>query len=454
MFYRTAVTATKTLTILCPRRSAGEALSPSPGVTEILELLHLSMVDWRSLPLDQRVFHPSARVEDAAVTAWLLEKLPEPATRPYYPGLLHADHDRSDPVCVGAILGSRMHLTQSRLDKFAECPFRYWCQYGMALQEAPHASITAPDIGNFIHAILEQFFRETADREYPLSDEETNAIAERLIRDYLERLGVLETGRLGYLFGRLRRSVSVFLAAIMEEYAQGRFVPMGFEVPVGQRTENEDVPYIRPVQIETEGGVTVTLSGVIDRIDRYTAEDGREYVRVVDYKTGTRSFSLAEVRQGMHVQLLLYLFSLWQGGIQTKAKATHTVLPAGAVYFQVRPGEVASESMLTPDEARALSISHVGRSGIWLRDEEILEAMDNGLTGKYVPITRKKDGTLTGKATLHDLAQFGALYEELRSLIGKMALEIHEGRSNAAPRITPGKNACTYCPYHSICRIP
>ena len=274
------------------------------------------------------------------------------------------------------------------------------------------------------------------------------------MKGYLSRLGVEETGRLGYLFVRLRRSVSVFLEAIMEEYGQGRFVPMAFELPVGLPASDPDAPQIRPVTIETEGGVQVTLSGVIDRVDRYTASDGKEYVRVVDYKTGSRSFSLHEIRQGMHVQLLLYLFSLWQGGIRNRPPQDRTeLLPAGAVYFQVRPGEAASDAMLTPEDARQRAIDNITRSGIWLRNEEVLEAMDAGLTGKYVPVTRKKDGSLTGRATLQDLAQFGALYEELRSIIGDIAGEMHAGRSAAAPRMHPWGKECGYCPFGAVCRV-
>lgn len=451
MFYRTAASATESLTIFCPRKNAGESCTPSPGVTRMLALLHREEIpEWDSQPIEKRIYHTTARTTDPSLAAWLKAQS-DVTKRSYYPNLMHADHDRADGDCIGAILGARMRMTQTRLDSFAGCPFRYWCQYGIALREAPHATITSPDIGTFIHAILEQFFRETADRTFPLPKEETEEIAERLIRAYLERLGVEQSGRLGYLFVRLRRSVSVFLEAIMDEYAQGRFVPMGFEVPVGIPTDND--LQVRPVTIETEGGVSVTLTGIIDRVDRYTADDGKEYVRVVDYKTGARSFSLSEVRQGMHVQLLLYLFSLWHGGLQTSSAKQTELLPAAAVYFQVRPGEVASNAMLTPEDARQLSLDHIGRSGIWLRDEEVLEAMDKGLSGKYVPVTRKKDGTLTGKATLQDLAQFGQLYGELRQIIGSIAQDIHTGHSVATPKRTAWGKECTYCPFGAVCRV-
>jgi len=452
MFYRTAASAAKTLTVLCPMTNGGESCAPSPAVERITALTGVKPLHWREVPAENRIFHTAARPEDPSLSAWLHRK--KEGSPRFYPGLMDASADHADPECIGALAGGRLRLTQSRLDSFTACPFRYWCQYGMALKEAPHAAITAPDIGNFVHAILEQFFRETGDRVYPLPAAETEALAETLVKNYLHRLGVEETGRLGYLFLRLRRSVSVFLEAIMEEYAQGRFVPMAFELPVGLPSEDPDTPAVRPVTLTTEGGVQVTLSGIIDRVDRYTASDGQEYVRVVDYKTGSRTFSLKEVRQGLHVQLLLYLFALWQGGMPGKNHTAEDtkLLPAGAVYFQVRPGETASDAMLTPEEARRRAVDGTGRSGIWLRDEEVLEAMDAGLSGKYVPVTRKKDGSLSGRATLQDLAQFGALYEDLRTIIGSIAAEITDGKSAASPKISRGVRECTYCPFGAVCR--
>lgn len=70
-----------------------------------------------------------------------------------------------------------------------------------------------------------------------------------------------------------------------------------------------DIP---PVELG-DGDGAVTLTGIADRVDGWL-HDGRLYLRVVDYKTGKKSFSLSDVWYGMGLQMLLYLFALGRDG--------------------------------------------------------------------------------------------------------------------------------------------
>ena len=48
-------------------------------------------------------------------------------------------------------------LSVSRLEKYAQCPFAYFIQYGLKAKERKEYSFTAPDLGTFIHNILDNF---------------------------------------------------------------------------------------------------------------------------------------------------------------------------------------------------------------------------------------------------------------------------------------------------------
>ena len=78
-----------------------------------------------------------------------------------------------------------------------------------------------------------------------------------------------------------------------------------------------------------------------------------------------------------------------------------------------------------------------------------MKAMDDENMNR-LSCTRKKDGTLSGD--LADRAQLKQLKKYVFSFLGKMVDEIASGNVDPNP-YTRGTshNACTYCPYGSIC---
>ena len=52
------------------------------------------------------------------------------------------------------------------------------------------------------------------------------------------------------------------------------------------------------------------LQGRIDRID-VCRKDGKVYVRVVDYKSGSTRFDLTSIYYGLQLQLAVYLNAAW-----------------------------------------------------------------------------------------------------------------------------------------------
>ena len=95
-------------------------------------------------------------------------------------------------------------------------------------------------------------------------------------------LGGLEgqSERFQYLFRRLLRSVQAVVDNVAQELCASRFRPISFELGFGSRGE------LPPVELTAEG-VTISVSGFVDRVDGWV-ENGRLHLRVVDYKTGRR----------------------------------------------------------------------------------------------------------------------------------------------------------------------
>ncbi len=500
MYYRTAAAATEKLYILAP--VPGET-SLSEGATRIATILGDDRVtSFGAKPLEDVLYHPSsadyllARRNRPGAEHDFLENLAKETNSGLTDVPLTAAHDvvkiasdiPAEPVENRKDFPKRrISLTQTRIEKFIDCPFLYWCQYKMKLRDTAKAELSTPDVGVFVHEILEKFFRDLPAGFDPasVSREDIEHRADICIADYLRRLakqsgmwdlirlqsddanadtvpvtsaelkkivpeGIQMDARLEYLFLRLRRSVLVFLEAILREIAQSGFTPAAFELPIG--TAPEDPQNVTPVRFVTEDGFEVVLRGVADRVDIYRQTDGTSYVRVVDYKTGAKTFSLEDVRQGIGVQLLIYLFSVWKSGIPGIANPGE-LLPAGAVYFSARPGQGRSERPLTPEEARELVIHSITRSGIFLADEDVLDAMDRGLTGEYVPVKKDKNGDIKSTAALATLEEFGQLYRELSDTVSGIATEITSGIAHASPKMRGGRLPCEYCSHQLICRI-
>ena len=463
MFYRTAASASEKLFLLAPS-DGGRTLSE--GARRVGDILGAAgcpgVRAFGELPLSEILYHP-------ATAEYLLSRRPDPADQEILKALVGESGKAAVPLTgisdriarAQAAPTDRMRLSQTRIDTFLTCPFRYACRFGVKIEEPPEARITAADVGSFVHAVLERYFTEFPPTDTPLSDGEMRAAASRIIGDYMDELAratggdLASDGRLTYLFRRLERHVLVFLRAISAEIAQSGFRPAAYEMPIGSPRGAATENAARPLVIRTPDGASVTLDGIADRVDVWRSE-GKEYLRIVDYKTGAKSFSLERVARGLDVQALLYLFSVWKNGLPgepVRGREDERV-PAGAVYFSVRPQPVSSKHLLTAEEAAAQAEGQIERAGIWLSDEAVLRAMDRELSGRYVPVREDKNGGLaaSGKANLATLEDFGRICGEVETVIGEIAARIRAGSAEAKPQRISAFDPCENCAHRVICR--
>lgn len=453
-FYRSLCAASDSVTVILPHRDTGGGeLSPSSGMTRILSLFP----DAVRVP-DETFFVPSAR---GALEA--LPRLGRGTVGETVRAVLRRrgvsvpdDGIFSSPDCVSAATADELFprtlsLTQSRLEKFVECPMSYYGQYVLRLDDDRPATIAPVDVGNFIHAILECFFREIDGRELPLPDGEADAITDRLIEEYLGRVlaGVRMTPRLSHLFELLRRNVRRFIARLSEEFAQSRFRPYRFEQKIGGNDPSEPPALVVPLP----DGTAVTFHGTIDRLD--VCRDGDKiYVRVVDYKTGGKSFKLSDALLGYNVQMLLYLFSIWKMPrctFREELAGDSEIVPAGVLYCNVKPETALSPHAVSPEEAEKAALDALKSNGLLLADENILRAMEQDLAGKYIPVKLKKSGGFTG-GDVQSLEEFGETYRAVLNVLGDLTAEMKRGDAAARPKKHGQDDPCTYCSLYPVCR--
>jgi ATP-dependent helicase/nuclease subunit B len=350
------------------------------------------------------------------------------------------------PDAVGLLYGQKVPMSASRMDRFKSCHFSYFMQYGLKARPRQEAGFEAPEYGTFVHYVLEHILENPGCRNWDRAQvrSQVRSIMENYIQ---EELGGLtgKTARFVYLFGRLLRPITQVVWNALEELAVSEFQPISFELGFG---EKGDLP---PVTF-TVGGITVSISGFVDRVDGWE-HNGRLYLRVVDYKTGRKSFDLTEIWNGLGLQMLLYLFTLDDKGKELYRKETAA---AGILYFPAREAVIHGNRTIEEESRRKLADHELRRRGLLLDDPAVLEAMEMpGKSGlRFLPLrVSKKTGAITGDA-LVTAERLGRLKTHTEHILCDIGTELAAGNIAADPYWRgPEKNACLYCDYAQACHF-
>lgn len=308
-----------------------------------------------------------------------------------------------------------LRLSQSKIQAFVLCPYRYYSTYRLALREKKDSTPSYADDGVFLHYVFEHFLRASLNEDGTLrlpDIEEVKPMADGIIAEYIASVCPFPmddlNGRILHLYARLRKLAIRILYEILFELRNSAFVPYRFEQIIGLPGENG----LPPVTITLDNGTRVLLSGKIDRIDLYKTED-KLYVRVVDYKSGKHTFSLDQVRSGMDIQLVLYLYAFLTAEPNAQA--------AGAQYLFASTDGGQTE---------------IKRSGFYLDTEEIQRAA----YGDEPP--RSGDKIIKQSAE-----EIESLHREMCEAVGTVANRILAGEVEK----TPSEEACTFCPVRHNC---
>ena len=72
----------------------------------------------------------------------------------------HMQRGRLSPDAVQTLYGRSIRMSASRMDQLKRCHFGYFMQYGLKAKERRPAGFEAPEIGTFIHYLLENVTRD------------------------------------------------------------------------------------------------------------------------------------------------------------------------------------------------------------------------------------------------------------------------------------------------------
>lgn len=328
-----------------------------------------------------------------------------------------------------ALFGTPVALTASRLDQLGKCPLSFFLNYGLKAKPRKEASFDAAEFGTFIHFILEKTVKELSEKGKitPIALDESAEMVERYLSVYAQsRMGQeTQSPRQAYLFQRNGQEATILLQEISQELGASDFQPRGFELKFGGKGA---LPTVAVSGKMGEG----SLIGMVDRADVWETEEA-DYLRVVDYKSGTKKFDYTELYSGIGMQMLLYLFAMEQG-------ADKKTVPAGVLYMPAKRAFVSGDADTEQETVK--------RSGLILGEEQVLEAMEHGESYQYLPIpkTKNRDYVISRN-------QMDALKRFTEKKMAEAVDEIIRGDFSPRPFYRGrSKDPCSYCDYSEVCQ--
>ncbi|MBR7164556.1 MAG: exodeoxyribonuclease V subunit gamma [Clostridia bacterium] len=348
------------------------------------------------------------------------------------------------PALAQSLYGHNLRGSITQLESYSLCPFSYFLRYGLRAKERKILKIDAPDIGHLLHKLVEiasQKITRNNGSFATLDEEAVTHLANDTVDELFATLFIQHLyteSRLHALIRRLKVQLAKMLQMIVTHVKKGEFEPCAFEVAFDEKGE------LPPVTVTLPTGETITLIGRIDRID-VLQKDAEIYIKIIDYKTGNKSFRLSDVYNGLSLQLAVYLTAASEGDFLGE-----NIKPAGMFYFRLADQTVNA----TEKNTEAALLKQFKMSGLLLKDADIVRAMDQGISGHsaILPAYIKKDGTLSeSSGSYATLEQFKKLSAYIRKTAGELGREILHGGAAISPCKNNQSLPCEYCRYHSVC---
>ena len=350
----------------------------------------------------------------------------------------------SDKDLATEFFGKNMYMSASRIEKFYKCPFSYFCEYGIKIKPRKEAEVDAALYGTVVHYVMEQFlFENNKDSIRKMSQNVIKEKSDKIIDKYIcDVMGGYENKNPSFIrtISLIKETSYNIILRLVSEFAVCEFTPVDFELKIAPDGQ------ISPYEITLPNGGYVKVVGSIDRVDSFTTDDNT-FIRVVDYKTGGKEFQLGEVFYGLNMQMLIYLFAIWENGSEYYKG---NITPAGVLYFQAKNTKITSDKLDRNSEvtdAKSLSAKEHAMDGMILNNLQVFEAMDKNYEGAFLPASYdEKTGSLKGKViSLESLKNLKNLVD---TSIKNMAEELQSGYISALPV----KDGCIWCSYKDVCK--
>lgn len=354
-----------------------------------------------------------------------------------------------DPQDALILLKTRS-FSPTRIERLNNCKYSYYLQYGLRLFSPQDSSPTdSREIGNVVHSVmntvLKKYYGRSSEKAFAaLTLSELESEVKSAASDYNSNHFPKGFGCRRYAeqeISRIIPRITTMLSVLQIELGLTKFVPKRFE---------ENVTY----SITDSSNTVRKISGKLDRLDVFE-EDGFNYLRVCDYKTGHKTMIVAELEKGLGLQPLLYAAAVAKENDKNKIGAFCYISAQGGDDYKAPSSPEERETTfnlekMTVDNNTLLKnwLSGHKPSGIVLEEVaqkqyEIIKSYFStrlGSRADFYPLTMKNESLITELLTGGE------------EIIAANIVATENGNIEAVPIVKNEKeSSCMYCAFGHLC---
>lgn len=332
------------------------------------------------------------------------------------------------PKTVEEILPKTISMSPTATETFCKCRFSYFCKYILKAKIIEKANLNVLQRGTMVHFALQMLVERHGNMLRQADDGFISAQIKAICDEYIASIKGLNDvmdARMRYLFYLIQLQITEVALRLRDELAQSGFVPIKCELVIDKCGD------IKPLEFSCDG-ITLLARGKIDRVDAWGG-----YLRIVDYKTGSKKFRLSDVLVGQNMQMLLYLYTL------LKSDKYGNYAPAGILYMTAQRSK---------NEDNSLTMN-----GLLCENEELVRQMERENAGQFVPkLKYTASGALDKNSSARTYIKeedFNLVFKKIDKVMEEIAHRLACGDIAVSPTDCAGEDACEYCNFKAVCGI-
>ncbi len=347
------------------------------------------------------------------------------------------------PKLAGQMYKGQIMYSPTRLNSYAQCPFKYFMEYGLRAKPREEWELSAADTGTYAHELIRRLFEQVeSDPQLDwdsVTDEQCAAIIDLAVAESNERIlgsGMTDREQTASVLRRTGAAAKEAAKAVRRSIAAGSF-----------KTESYEMSF------ETALSETAGIKGTIDRLD-VCRHDGRTEYRIIDYKTGKKDFKLTEIYNGLSMQPVIYAVAVCMLNEGAEISGTYYSIVRNDFAVLTTSNGAAQIEKKLKENTRISGATFVDVDKDGNIDEASLERIEAAENREGIFFKPGKGGAVSIGGNLRSMAAGRRLMDITKEKIIETDRRIRGGDIAISPAVTGyNSTACGYCEYAAACRF-